>query len=120
MVGIMTELLLLTGNERVLEIGTGSVYQTAILAELAAEVISIERHPPLAERARDLLEYFGYKNVEVYAGDGTLGYPPGAPFDRILVTAAAPSVPQPLIDQLADGGRLVIPVGEAELQSLKV
>jgi protein-L-isoaspartate(D-aspartate) O-methyltransferase len=120
MVGLMTELLRLRGDERVLEIGTGSGYQTAILAELAADVVSIERHEPLAERARGLLEHMGYHNVEIHVGDGTLGYPPVSPYDRIVVTAAAPSIPQPLIDQLAQGGRMVIPVGGAEMQSLKV
>ena len=120
MVGIMTELLQLTGNEKVLEVGTGSGYQAAILAELAAEVITVERHEPLAERTRGLLEHLGYQNVEIHVGDGTEGYPRDAPYDRILVTAASPSIPQPLLDQLAHGGRMVIPVGQSDMQALKV
>src|SRR5262249_53511139 len=120
MVGLMTELLHLWGDERVLEIGTGSGYQTAILAALAGEIVSIERHAPLAERARGLLEWLGVKNVQIHIGDGTLGWSPGAPYDRILVTAAAPRLPQPLLDQLAPNGRLVVPVGDAEMQALKV
>lgn len=120
MVGIMTELLDLKGGEKVLEVGTGSGYQTALLAELAGDVFSVERHPPLAERARDLLEHLGYRNVHVMVGDGSLGMPDEAPFDRIIVTAAAPSIPQPLIDQLALEGLLVIPVGRADSQTLAV
>jgi protein-L-isoaspartate(D-aspartate) O-methyltransferase len=120
MVGIMTELLHLNGYERVLEVGTGSGYQTAILAELSAEVISIERHPRLADRARELLEHLGYRNIGVHAGDGTLGFPDREPFDRIIVTAAAPEVPTSLLNQLANGGRMVIPVGKADIQTLKV
>ncbi len=120
MVGMMTELLHLWGDERVLEVGTGSGYQTAILSELAAHVVSIERHEALANRSRELLAHLGYRNVEVHVGDGTLGYPPGGPYDRILVTAGSPSVPQPLVDQLAPNGRMVIPVGAAEIQMLKI
>ncbi len=119
MVGVMTELLQLRGDEKVLEIGTGSGYQTAILSELAGFVISIERHAPLAERARGLLESLGYHNVQIHIGDGSLGYSPSATYDRILVTAAAPQIPPPLLDQLAPHGRLVIPVGGEEMQTLK-
>jgi len=120
MVGLMTELLDLWGDEHTLEIGTGSGYQTAILAELCADVVSIERHASLAERARDLLEWLGYTNVAIHVGDGSLGRWEDAPYDRILVTAAAPSIPEPLISQLAPGGRMVIPVGGAEVQALTV
>src|SRR5687768_2696093 len=120
MVGMMTELLHLWGDESVLEVGTGSGYQAAILAELAARVVTIERHEPLANRSRELLEHLGYRNVQVIIGDGTLGHLPSAPYDRILVTAGGPSVPQPLVDQLAPHGRMVIPVGAAEIQMLKI
>jgi protein-L-isoaspartate(D-aspartate) O-methyltransferase len=120
MVAVMTEALHLTGVERVLDVGTGSGYQAAILAELAREVISIERRPDLAERARQRLASLGYVNVAVLVGDGTLGSPEHAPFDGILVGAAAPRVPEPLRRQLADGGRLVVPVGAAEQQTLHI
>jgi protein-L-isoaspartate(D-aspartate) O-methyltransferase len=120
MVGIMTQLLRLTGGEKVLEIGTGSGYQTAVLAELARRVCSVERIPALAVRARATLEALGYTNVWVRTADGTLGWPDEAPFDRILVAAAAPSVPQPLFDQLADGGRMALPLGDAASQTLTV
>jgi len=120
MVALMTELLHLWGDEKVLEIGTGSGYQTAILAELAGQVISIERQAALAERARSLLEWLGYKNIRIHVGDGSRGYSPEAPYDRILVTAASPKVPPPLVEQLAVYGRMVIPVGEADMQTLKV
>ena len=120
MVGIMTELLHLYGDEHVLEIGTGSGYQTAILAELCASVVSMERVPELAIRARNLLEDLGYRNIEVHVADGSLGYPPRAPYDRILVTAAAPYIPPPLIQQLAPCGRLVAPIGDENLQLLTI
>ncbi|MCS6916034.1 MAG: protein-L-isoaspartate(D-aspartate) O-methyltransferase [Myxococcales bacterium] len=107
----MTELLQLKGRERVLEIGTGSGYQAAVLAELAGEVYSIEIVPELAAQARRLLAELGYTKVHVRQGDGYLGWPEQAPFDRILLTAAPEEVPQTLIDQLAMGGRLVAPVG---------
>jgi protein-L-isoaspartate(D-aspartate) O-methyltransferase len=110
-VGLMTEMLGLVGTERVLEIGTGSGYQAAILAELAGEVFSVERHAGLAESAGRLLAELGCRNVRLRVGDGTLGWPEQAPFDAIIVTAAAPRVPPSLKSQLADGGRLVIPVG---------
>lgn len=118
MVGVMTEQLELRPEDRVLEIGTGSGYQTALLAELAAEVISIERHAPLADNARQVLESLGYANVTVFCGDGTLGHPEKAPYDAILVTAAAPEVPPALIRQLAPGGRLICPTGSRDLQKL--
>ena len=117
-VGLMSSLLQLTGTEKVLEVGTGSGYQTAVLAELARRVCSIERLPGLAMRARALLEGLGYTNVWVRVGNGTLGWPDEAPFDRILVAAGGPSVPPPLFDQLAVGGRMVVPVGDAANQML--
>ena len=117
-VALMTQLLELTGQEKVLEVGTGSGYQTAVLAELARRVCSIERLPRLAERARALLEQLGYANVWVRVGSGTLGWPDEAPFDRILVTAGGPSVPPPLFQQLAEGGRLVLPIGDPVNQTL--
>jgi protein-L-isoaspartate(D-aspartate) O-methyltransferase len=116
MVGIMTELLAPAAHHRVLEIGTGSGYQTAILSRLASRVISIERHPALAAAARQTLGDLGITNVLVHVRDGTEGMPSEAPFDRILVTAGAPAVPEPLTAQLADGGRLVIPVGPSGWQ----
>jgi protein-L-isoaspartate(D-aspartate) O-methyltransferase len=118
MVALMTEALLLTGKERVLEIGTGSGYQTAILAELSEKVFSIERIRPLALRARKLLYELGYFNVEIKIFDGTFGWMEESPFDTIMVTAGSPDIPQPLIDQLATGGRLVIPVGDESVQDL--
>jgi len=120
MVALMTECLLLKGRERVLEIGTGSGYQAAILAELSRSVYSIERFASLAERARAVLAELGYSNVEVIVGDGSLGYPDAAPYDRIIVTAAAPKVATPWIEQLADGGRLVVPLGDRWGQTLTV
>jgi len=118
MVALMTEMLALTGSENVLEVGTGSGYQTAILAELAQFVYSIERVASLAESARQRLASLGYTNVEVHVGDGSLGLEPEAPFDAILVTAGAPEVPASLCMQLAEGGKLVIPVGSQTLQRL--
>ncbi len=105
-------------EDQVLELGTGSGYQTALLAELAKTVVSLERHPELAETARERLSRLGYSNVEVIAADGTLGYPEGAPYDVVMVSAAAPHVPRPLVDQLAVNGRLVIPVGVRQSQNL--
>lgn len=119
-VGRMTELLRLSGREKVLEIGTGCGYQAAVLAELAARVCTIERLPRLATRAREVLERLGYRNVWVRAANGTLGWPDEAPFDRILVAAGGPSVPPPLFEQLAEGGRMVMPVGDAVNQVLQV
>jgi protein-L-isoaspartate(D-aspartate) O-methyltransferase len=112
MVGLMTQALELTGGERVLEIGTGSGYQAAVLAHLASRVYSVERIKPLADRARELLDRLKLFNVVIKVFDGTFGWLEEAPFDAIIVTAAAPAVPQPLIDQLKEGGRLVAPVGD--------
>lgn len=117
-VALMTEYLGLTGKEKVLEIGTGSGYQTAILSELAGEIYSIERFELLAEKAQDILSGLGYKNIKVKAGDGTLGWEEAAPFDRIIITAANPKVPLPLIEQLADNGKLILPLGESFSQVL--
>jgi protein-L-isoaspartate(D-aspartate) O-methyltransferase len=118
MVGAMTQLLRLGGEEKVLEVGTGSGYQTAVLAELARRVCSVERLPSLAMRARRMLEEMGYTSAVVKTADGTYGWSDEAPFDRILVTAGAPAVPGPLFQQLAEGGRMVVPVGEAQAQVL--
>jgi protein-L-isoaspartate(D-aspartate) O-methyltransferase len=113
-VAFMCEAMRLTGSERVLEIGTGSGYNAAILSELAAEVYSIERIPHLAEQAMRRLNELGCRNIHVATGDGTLGWPDGAPFDAITVTAAAKVLPQAYVDQLAEGGRIVIPIGSPE------
>jgi len=118
MVAIMTQSLALQGHEHVLEIGTGSGYQAAVLSRLAAHVSSIEYFADLADSARALLQRLGYINVEVIVGDGGLGLPAQAPYDGIIVAAAAPHVPQPLLAQLAEGGRLLIPVGSATSQEL--
>jgi protein-L-isoaspartate(D-aspartate) O-methyltransferase len=117
-VALMTESLELAGTEKVLEIGTGSGYQSAILAELADRVFSIERYPDLGYRANAILRKLGYKNVIVRVGDGSLGWVDDAPFDGVIVTAGTPKIPQPLIDQLAMGGRLVVPVGDRFAQDL--
>jgi protein-L-isoaspartate(D-aspartate) O-methyltransferase len=118
MVAAMTEALLLSGNERVLEVGCGSGYQAAVLSRMAREVIAIERRPALAALSRERLASLGYTNVTVEEGDGSTGWPARAPYDAILVAAAAPELPQPLVDQLAEGGRLVIPVGGPNHQEL--
>lgn len=118
MVALMTQLLELKPRDRVLEIGTGSGYQTAILAELAGDIITVEREPVLAERARATLAGLGYENIEVIEGDGTVGSPEHAPFDAIVVTAAGPDVPPSLKSQLATGGRLVCPAGPRDMQQL--
>jgi len=112
-VALMTELLELKESSRVLEIGTGSGYQAAILSEICGEVYTIERDRTLSDRAKDLLAQLGYAGVRMRVGDGTRGWEEEGPFDGILVTAAAPDIPEPLKTQLAEGGRLVIPVGSA-------
>lgn len=109
---LMTESLNLTGQEKVLEIGAGSGYQTAILAELSGELYSIERFENLAKKAKDLLNQLGYTNIKIRIGDGTLGWQEEAPFDRIIITAASPIIPLPLTEQLKEGGRLILPLGE--------
>jgi protein-L-isoaspartate(D-aspartate) O-methyltransferase len=118
MVALMTESLELRGNERVLEVGTGCGYQTAVLAELCGHVFSIERMPTLAASARARLEALGYDNVTLRVGDGTLGWREEAPFDAVLVTAGTPTIPRPLVAQLGEQGRLVFPMGDEELQTL--
>lgn len=118
MVAVMTELLELKGNEKVLEVGTGSGYQAAILAELSKEVYTIERLASLSERAGKTLSYLGYENTHLIVGDGTLGLPESAPFDRILITAGTPNIPDPLIEQLAEGGIILAPVGDRFSQQL--
>ena len=118
MVAIMTELLELKGNEKILEIGTGSGYQAAILAELAEEVYSVERIASLASRAEERLHAIGYHNVHVKVDDGTVGWSQEAPFDRIIITAGAPKVPAPLTEQLAEDGILLAPVGDRFSQQL--
>jgi len=117
-VALMTEALELTGKEKTLEIGTGSGYQTAILADLSNEVYTIERIRPLMEKARDLLDSLGYLNIRYKAFDGTLGWREHEPFDAIMVTAGAPQTPEPLIGQLAEGGRMIIPIGDRFSQEL--
>ncbi len=120
MVARMTELLQLTGREKVLEIGTGSGYQAAVLSQLAARVCGVERIAKLATRARETLEDMGIDNVWVRTANGTFGWPDEAPFDRILVAAGGPAVPPPLLQQLAEGGRMIIPVGTTDTQRLQV
>ncbi len=117
-IALMTEALELTGGEKVLEVGTGSGYQTAILADLARLVITVERLPALAESAEKVLDNLGYTNIEVHLAGETIGWPAGAPYDAIMVTAAAPKVPSDLLVQLAIGGRMVIPVGSRYVQEL--
>jgi protein-L-isoaspartate(D-aspartate) O-methyltransferase len=114
------ELIGLTGREKVLEIGTGSGYQTALLALLASMVFSVERVPHLAQSARAALSNSGIRNITVLVGDGTLGWRPFAPYDAILVSAASPEIPSPLVEQLAEGGRMVIPLGDRASQTLTV
>jgi len=117
---LMTSLACLEGHETVLEVGTGSGYQAALLAMLAKRVISMERIPELAERARRVIDKIGITNVEIHTGDGSLGYPRAAPYNAILVTAAAPVAPQVLLNQLAEGGKLIIPAGDRGVQQLQV
>jgi len=118
-VAAMTDMLSLTGDENVLEVGTGSGYQAAVLGELVHTVHTIERHPELAKHASETLEKLGYNNVHVHTGDGSLGWPDNSPYQCILVTAAAPSIPPPLIDQMDEGATLVIPVGVYGAQNLE-
>lgn len=118
-IALMTQALALTGVETVLEIGTGSGYQTAVLAELARRVVTVERLPALSATARKVLDDQGYRNIEMHSATETLGWPDGAPYDAILVTAGAPRVPPDLLAQLALGGRLVIPVGTRHIQELQ-
>ena len=117
-VALMVQALELKGNEKILELGTGSGYEAAILAELAQKVVTVECIPELAESARQALDTLGYSNIEVHIAGKTLGWPEGAPYDAIIVSAGAPSVPQVLLEQLAWGGRLVIPVGSQWQQDL--
>lgn len=119
-VALMTECLSLTGQEKVLEIGTGSGYQTAILTELSKEVYSIERFSNLAKRAEGVLNELGYANIKLKVDDGTLGWPEAAPFDRIIITAASPRIPLPLIEQLKENGKFVLPLGESFSQVLTI
>jgi protein-L-isoaspartate(D-aspartate) O-methyltransferase len=119
MVAAMTEALAVSPGERVLEVGTGSGYQAAILAELGAHVVTLERLPVLAERARAVLAQLGYQQrVRVEVGDGTLGWPPGAPYDAVVITAGAPRIPRPLVEQLSPRGRLLLPIGDMDVQQL--
>ena len=119
-VALMLEALALTPTDRVLEVGTGSGYVTALLAELAAEVVSVERHAVLADGARELVARMGYPNVKVIVGDGSQGLPERAPYDAIIVSAAATEVPHALLAQLAEGGRMIIPVGREDSQQLQL
>jgi protein-L-isoaspartate(D-aspartate) O-methyltransferase len=121
-VALMTQELSLSGHERVLEVGTGSGYQAAIICKLARHLTTIERHRSLADEAHERLTRAGCENVEIVVGDGSVGWLPNAPYDRILVTAAAPYLPRSLVEQLseADGSRIVIPIGDADDQSLMV
>jgi protein-L-isoaspartate(D-aspartate) O-methyltransferase len=116
---VMLQALKLSSTDNVLEIGTGSGYVTALLAQLTAQVTSMERHPALADAAREVLDNMGYENVRVVAGDGTRGFPEAAPYDAILVSAAAAELPSTLVSQLAEGGRMIIPIGGAEAQQLQ-
>lgn len=120
MVALMTELMNLSGKEKVLEIGTGSGYQTAILAEVSSQVFTIERVPELSLSARQKIEGLGYSNVVFRVGDGTIGWPEYAPYDRVLITAGAPDIPNSLFNQVVDGGIMVVPIGDRNYQILNV
>ncbi|HEY97294.1 MAG TPA: protein-L-isoaspartate(D-aspartate) O-methyltransferase [Dehalococcoidia bacterium] len=117
-IALMTEALEIKGTEKVLELGTGSGYQTAILAELAREVVSVERVPELAESAKEVLDKLGYKNIHIYIAGEELGRKQDAPYDAIMVTAGAPRIPDDLVSQLAEGGNMIIPVGTRYMQEL--
>jgi protein-L-isoaspartate(D-aspartate) O-methyltransferase len=119
-VALMLQVLTLAPTDRVLEVGTGSGYLTALLAELVAQVVSVERHAVLAESARVVLARMGYCNAKVIVGDGSLGYPEAAPYDAVIVSAAAPEVPSALLAQLGEGGRMIIPVGSDDSQQLQL
>lgn len=119
-VALMLEAVALRPSDRVLEIGTGSGYVTALLAELAAEVVSVERHSVLANESRDLLARLGYANMKVILGDGTEGFAEAAPYDAIIVSAAASEVPRALLAELAEGGRMIVPVGPPDSQQLQL
>ncbi|MEW6068588.1 MAG: protein-L-isoaspartate(D-aspartate) O-methyltransferase [Nitrospirota bacterium] len=118
MVAVMTELLEIKGNERVLEVGTGSGYQVAILAELAKEVYSVERIAALSKKAEEKIRSLGYNNTYFKVGDGTLGWPEQAPFDRIIITAGTPKIPEPITGQLSEGGLIIAPVGDRFSQQI--
>ena len=118
MVALMTQILELTGQEKVLEIGTGSGYQTAILSELSRYVYSVERFEKLADSAKKIIEKLNYTNISIKVGDGTKGWVDFSPFDCIIITASSPKIPGPLIDQLKDNGRMIIPIGESFSQEL--
>lgn len=118
-VAVMTQFLSVEPENKVLEIGTGTGYQAAVLSRLSGQVYTIERHATLAERAEEIFRRIGYQNIHVVVGDGTRGLPDHAPYDRILVAAAAPSVPPPLLEQLSEGGRMIIPVGSSDTQVLQ-
>lgn len=120
MVALMLEALRLSPKDKVLEIGTGSGYVTGLLAELADQVISVERHAVLAEQAREVISDLGYGNVRIITGDGSRGYPEFAPYDAIVVSAAAPELPPELVAQIAEGGRMIIPVGRDDTQQLQL
>ena len=120
MIAAMLQAAQIKPEDRVLEIGAGSGYQTAVLAELASQVFAVERYASLTEAAQKVLERLGYRNTKIVTGDGSLGLPEAAPFDAIIVSAAAPRIPQALIEQLAIGGRLLIPVGDADQQVLQL
>jgi protein-L-isoaspartate(D-aspartate) O-methyltransferase len=119
-VAIMTQYLAVEPDHVVLEIGTGTGYQAAVLSRLGKQVYTMERHASLTERAQEIVRRLGYENIEVVLGDGTRGLPEPAPYDRILVAAAAPSVPAPLVEQLQEGGRMIIPVGSSDTQVLQL